>query len=85
MLAVGTMKYINGTVYGGNWKNDNWLGRGTLTWSDRDSREVYEGEWKAYKRDGGGKYKCSDGNVYEGQWKRDKQHGIGTMKFINGK
>lgn len=30
--------------------------------------ERYEGEWKADKMDGVGKYFHSDGSVYDGEW-----------------
>jgi hypothetical protein len=39
----GTMKYINGDIYIGEWVNDLRHGYGTMTYTNGD---VYEGEWK---------------------------------------
>ena len=40
-----------------------------------ESGEVYEGHWKAGRRDGFGVFRYRDGSVYEGHWKRDLKHG----------
>jgi hypothetical protein len=45
---------------------------------------VYEGQWKADKRDGEGKLTYADGGVYEGQFKADKMDGLGLHTVTNG-
>lgn len=54
---------------------------------------VYEGEWKADKKEGRGKYtyagkytygKYTYGDVYDGEWKADKQEGRGKLTLADG-
>ena len=42
---------------------------------------MYEGEWKAGKREGRGKCTWASGAVYEGEWKADKREGRGKMTY----
>ena len=51
-----------------------------------ENGEVYEGEWKDGKKNGGGVLISSEhGDRYEGEWKDGKQNGIGTYKDSSGK
>ena len=47
----------------GEWKDDEFNGKGTMKFVDGD---VYEGYWKDYNHNGKGVMKFSDGSVYEG-------------------
>jgi hypothetical protein len=55
------MKYADGDVYEGNWKNDEFHGFGTLTQPDG---EISSGNWKEGKLHGLGKIQFADGYVY---------------------
>ena len=45
---------------------------------------VYEGEWKADKKEGRGIYRHADGNVYEGECKADKPEGRIIYRSADG-
>ena len=77
----GTMKYANGSVYTGQWKDGKRNGKGTHKWPDGSS---YTGQWKDNHINGEGTYKNKDGTVYNGQWKDGKPDGQGTYTNING-
>ena len=59
------IKYSNGDVYEGNWKDDFKHGYGKMTWADG---AVYEGNYKEGVKHGYGKMTWADGDVYEGNW-----------------
>ncbi len=80
--GFGKMKYENGNVYEGEWKDGKRHGKGEIILVNGGS---YEGEWKDDKRNGQGKMLYKDGSSYEGEWKDDKLEGFGTVIWANGR
>ncbi len=79
--SFGTMRYLNGNVYMGEWLREKANREGTMTYANKD---VYIGNWKDNQRDGIGKMTFINGNVYKGYWKNDKRNGYGEMSYKNG-
>jgi hypothetical protein len=42
--------------------------------------DVYNGEWRAGKKDGKGTYKSANGSMYVGQFENGKRHGSGMQR-----
>lgn len=77
----GKMKYINGDVYNGEWKNNLRHGVGEYKMSDFD---IYNGMWKNNLKHGQGTYTYASGTVFEGEWCNDMKHGQGILRNIDG-
>ena len=56
-------------------------GRGVMVYASGD---MYEGQWKAGKREGQGTTRYAIGNVYEGQYKADTKEGEGKFCYATG-
>jgi hypothetical protein len=92
-LIKGTMTYINGDVYEGEWLFNSRSSEGTMTYANGD---VYKGDWsygewsitygkwEIVYRDGQGTMIYANGDKYEGKWRNDKRNGKGTMKYADG-
>lgn len=76
----GEMKYSNGGVYYGQWKEDYRHGKGKMKYLNGD---VYDGQWEEDYRHGIGEMKYSNGNVYYGKWEKNNRD-IGRMTFLGG-
>ncbi|MBR4244251.1 MAG: hypothetical protein IKQ14_02515, partial [Candidatus Methanomethylophilaceae archaeon] len=78
----GIMKYRNGSIYEGQWKNDKRHGRGLYATQNYNNPNIkgilYEGEFNNDKIEGYGIGKYSSGDQYEGEWKNDQQYGRGN-------
>jgi len=71
-------------TYTGEFKDDKFHGKGTMTYI---SGQKYVGEWKDDKFHGKGTYIWAgkwSGQKYVGEFKDDKFHGKGTMTYISG-
>jgi len=87
--GVGTLTYLSGRNYSGEWKNGVFHGQGTYTSPDVST---YVGEWKDGERHGQGTLTWSGGDKYVGEWKEDKwwegieydKNGKFKCKFVNG-
>lgn len=79
--GTGTMYYASGTVYVGQWKNDEENGFGTKTWYDGDK---YEGQFLGGNQNGYGVYIWTDGNKYEGQFQNGCINGHGVYIWTDG-
>ena len=79
--GTGTFHYENGTVYEGEWKNNERHGKGTCTWSDGTK---YEGEWQNDKENGQGKCIWANGDRYDGKWSNSIREGFGEYFYANG-
>uniref|UniRef100_A0A6C0K1G5 Ubiquitin-like domain-containing protein n=1 Tax=viral metagenome TaxID=1070528 RepID=A0A6C0K1G5_9ZZZZ len=77
----GTMTYLDGSIYKGEWENDQRHGKGKLIYANGES---YEGEWKDDKRDGKGKMTFPSRGSYEGDWKDNKMDGKGKRIYWPG-
>jgi hypothetical protein len=77
----GTMRYFNGSVYSGQWRNGKMHGNGAIAWDD-SSR--YSGEWQDGKRTGYGTYTWPNGDTYVGRWKENQMFGEGIYYHHDG-
>lgn len=77
----GIMRYLNGTVYTGQWENGKMHGNGKIVWEDGAE---YSGQWARGKRTGYGSYTWASGDRYVGQWKENQLFGPGTFYHGNG-
>ena len=86
---MGTLTYLNGTMYLGEYKDGREHGQGTVTWSNGDK---YVGEWRNGKNHGKGTYTWLDGKKVIGDWRDnlpwnttfyDKMGNI-IGKYVNG-
>ena len=78
--------YARTSQYLGNWKNNQYHGKGTLEKADGTR---YVGEWQDNERHGNGTlwHRHSDGSlrkIYAGQWVHNQQHGRGTYTHKSG-
>ena len=77
----GTMTYVDGSKYIGEWKNDRRHGKGTITFPDGVK---YIGEYKDGKRHGQGTLTFKSFK-YVGEWKDGQANGQGTEILPDGK
>ncbi len=75
----GTIVWVNGDTYEGEWKNGEEHGQGTMVWANGDT---YEGEWKNGAIHGQGKMVWVSGHTYEGKWENGEMYrdGIGCIE-----
>lgn len=78
----GSMRYFNGSVYAGQWRNGKMHGNGAITWDDSSS---YSGQWSEGKRTGYGTYTWPNRDTYVGQWKENQMCGEGIYYFHDGR
>ena len=76
----GRATFPDGTVYVGEFKDDDKSGHGRIDYADGSS---YEGGFDEDAPHGQGIYTTANG-VYEGQLDHSFRHGIGKMTFPNG-
>jgi len=83
--GLGLMRYNDGSVYEGMWKDGFQDGYGKFTFTNGS---VYEGEWKDGFQDGYGKFTYGQGDnkgdVYEGEWEKDVKNGQGKYTWVDG-
>lgn len=77
----GTMKYADGRVYQGHWKNGSWHGHGRTSYPNGD---IYEGDYEDDQRHGIGIYQWRDGRVFQGNFRNDQRNGHGVFKWPDG-
>jgi hypothetical protein len=73
---------VNGDIYQGEYKNDNFHGTGKYFWTNGS---VYVGNFNEGCRDGHGQWRSSvnDGDMYEGEYKNDRKSGKGKYIWFN--
>ena len=81
-IGSGTYKYENGSVYTGEWWNNEMNGKGTLIWPNGS---VYIGEFKNGLYHGNGTYlNLKENNTfYVGEFVEEMENGFGTKIFEN--
>jgi amyotrophic lateral sclerosis 2 protein len=83
--GYGDMKYANGDIYEGWWKDGNRHGYGRYEERRKDKRAVYFGGWENNKRSG---YGVGEDKVklqrYMGMWSNDVYHGFGILILSDG-
>lgn len=77
--------YARTHQYLGEWKDNQWEGKGTL---EKVDGSRYVGEWVGGRRNGTGTswQRHKDGSlrkIYAGEWRDDKMHGRGTFNYKN--
>ena len=77
----GTIKYDNGDVYEGEFRDSKPHGQGKITY--RDDGRICKGNWEDGKLQKG-TCKWEKGKVYEGELVDGKPHGKGKMTYSNG-
>ena len=77
----GKYEWNDGSVYEGEFSNDQINGKGKLTIPQKG---IYEGNFVNGKRSGQGTYTFTNGDKYQGNWSDDKMSGQGTYTFANG-
>src|SRR3990167_8060583 len=75
------MRYIDGTLYEGQWLKGKPHGTGSLL---ETSQTSFSGEWSEGKKEGKGTLRWANGDSYEGQWSNDQFSGQGRLSFHNG-
>jgi hypothetical protein len=79
--CFGTLTYLGGNKYVGEFKDGKFNGQGTYTHANG---EKYVGEFKDGKLNGQGTYTHANGEKYVGEFKDSKANGQGTYTFANG-
>ena len=81
-IGFGTFKYKNGSIYVGEWWNNEMNGKGTLIWPDGS---VYVGGFKNGLYNGKGTYLNLKTNrtLYIGDFIDEMENGTGTKIFNN--
>ncbi len=74
----GTMTYSNGSIYEGEWKDDQRCGIGELRKSSVANSSSYKGEWRDDKLNGQGTFN-DNYTSYEGEFKDGEYNGNGTL------
>ncbi|XP_072253374.1 alsin-like isoform X2 [Leuresthes tenuis] len=77
----GTMKWPDGRMYKGNFKNGLEDGYGECLMPNKilNKPDSYQGQWREGKIHGFGKYKYANGEVYEGCFCDGQRHGYGML------
>ena len=78
--GYGIKKYQDGTLYVGEWWNDNPSGQGTVVWSDGS---IYVGNFSKGTYSGEGTY-FTKKSLYIGEFKKDLPDGKGTLFMSPG-
>lgn len=79
--GTGKYEWKDGSIYEGEFSNDQINGQGKLTIPQKGT---YEGTFVNGKRCGQGTYTFTNGDIYQGNWTDDKMSGQGTYTFANG-
>ncbi len=75
----GLMKYKNGFIYDGDWKNGEWNGFGAFI----STTENVSGNWEKGKLKGNGSF-ISSQFTYDGEWINNDFDGYGRLDWYNG-
>jgi len=78
----GTMTFVCGTKYEGEWTDNVFHGQGSIVYPSGDR---FEGEWRSGQRCGLGTFQYINGDRYEGEWRADLPHGQGKLVFKTGR
>ena len=76
----GVMRFSDGTVYDGEWENDEREGRG----DERYMGDVYSGGWHRDKKHGKGIHRYANGDAFEGEFAEGKRAGHGKYVYADG-
>lgn len=68
--SKGTIRYRNGEVYQGDFKDGKKHGFGIYKWTDGS---VFEGWYSEDRKEGHGKFRSANNKIFEGEWKGGKR------------
>lgn len=76
----GQMRYPNGDLYTGQWRDDARNGLGEYRFGPQSpwAGDRYNGHWRASRFHGQGRYIWAMGDVYDGPWQAGQQMGPAT-------
>ena len=76
------VEFTDGSIYLGDWKDNNKHGQGKLTYANGG---IYEGNWENDKlKDGKVKKIYDNGDIYEGEFANDACNGKGILTYAAG-
>lgn len=75
-LRLNSVRFLNGSIYSGEWLGGKRHGQGTLIWADGGR---YDGEWRENCSWGFGRLAYNDHESYEGEFVRNNREGKGRM------
>lgn len=81
LAGNGTLHYVNGEKYEGQWKNNFAHGHGSITFAGGDK---YVGDWVDGKKTGVGELFYENGDKFRGNWLNDRANGEGVLEYVNG-
>ena len=81
MSGKGTFQFRSGTLYSGEWQNNEMDGIGCLNVPEEGT---YEGSFIDSQKNGQGTFIWNDGTVYVGAWKNDQMDGRGEYVSSDG-
>ena len=76
----GIYRWIDGSIYEGDYLNDLRHGHGRFLWANGES---YEGDYLKDERTGKGTYSWPDGSFYKGEFLSGKRHGRGLYQSLD--
>ena len=79
--GTGIYRWIDGSIYEGDYSDDLRHGKGRFLWANGES---YEGDYLKDERTGKGIYLWPDGSLYEGEFLSGKRHGWGRYQSADG-
>jgi len=79
----GKMKYANGDIYEGKWKDDKITGLGKMTFANGDVLQITKRAQKQSEFDSG-IMTCKNGDIIEGKWTNYNPIGKLKMTYKNG-
>lgn len=80
----GVLKFTDGAVYTGEFKDNLYHGKGHYIWGEgKWHKDEYYGDWKNDNRTGNGTYTYANGNKYEGEFLESLRHGKGKFFWSN--
>jgi len=76
----GQMRYPNGDLYTGQWRDDERTGLGEYRFGPQSpwAGDRYNGHWRANRFHGQGRYTWAMGDAYDGPWQSGQQMGPAT-------
>lgn len=80
--GYGVMKYSNGKIYEGEYKEGKKHGKGKMKYPNGD---VYDGNYINGVKSGKGTYSFNNGDKYIGNFVKDKKEGMGEYFFADGR
>lgn len=79
--GAGTIRYNDGTIYSGRFREGKFDGPGTLLTRRKGN---YRGDWVMGKKQGFGEYSYADGGKYSGEFYDNLKQGRGSYRWSDG-